>query len=111
MLAALAGIPEALNLAEDHRAMEQLGQGWVAEEAVAMALCAVLRHPDDFKDSVRCAVNHGGDSDTVGSIAGALAGARGGRRALPQRWLERLDGRDALIDLAYRLASARESLR
>jgi ADP-ribosylglycohydrolase len=111
MLDALAAIPEAVEAREDHRAMEQLGQGWVAEEAVAMALCAVLRHPDSFNDAVRCAVNHGGDSDTVGCIAGALAGSRAGCRGLPQEWLNRLAGRERLTELADRLAVARESLR
>jgi ADP-ribosylglycohydrolase len=111
MLEALAAIPEAVEAREDHRAMEQLGQGWVAEEAVAMALCAVLRHPDNFNDAVRCAVNHGGDSDTVGCIAGALAGSRAGYRGLPEEWLNRLAGREKLTDLADRLAVARESLR
>lgn len=40
-------------------------------------------------------VNHGGDADTTGAIAGALAGATYGNKAIPKRWLKALD-RDAV---------------
>lgn len=36
-------------------------------------------------------VNHGGDADTTGAIAGALAGATYGMGAIPRRWLAALD--------------------
>lgn len=111
MVDALERMMEAMPAERDQQAMEQLGQGWVAEEAVAMALCALLRHPVSFEDTVRCAINHGGDSDTVGGIAGALAGARCGAEALPSAWLDHLEARDELVDLADRLAAARETLR
>ena len=96
---------------DDASAMERLGEGWISEEAAAMALAAVLRHPDDFAAAVRCAVNHGGDSDTVGCIAGALAGARLGERGLPPAWLDALERADEIRDLADRLAGARDRLR
>lgn len=36
-------------------------------------------------------VNQGGDADTTGAIAGAIAGAYYGEEQLPARWLRRLD--------------------
>ena len=46
---------------------------------------------DSFEDCVVKTVNRGGDADTTGSIAGAIAGARYGLAAIPQRWLQALD--------------------
>ncbi len=47
---------------------------------------------DNFEDCVVKTVNRGGDADTTGSIAGAIAGARYGLAAIPPRWLQALDG-------------------
>ncbi|MBS1182974.1 MAG: ADP-ribosyl-(dinitrogen reductase) hydrolase [Proteobacteria bacterium] len=44
-----------------------------------------------FEDCLIRAVNHGGDADTTGAIAGALAGATYGINAIPKRWLKALD--------------------
>jgi ADP-ribosyl-[dinitrogen reductase] hydrolase len=44
-----------------------------------------------FEECVVRAVNQGGDADTTGAIAGALAGAYYGPEELPARWLRRLD--------------------
>ncbi len=62
-----------------------------------------FRHYDGFEDVVVAAVNLGGDADTVGAVAGALAGARYGVSAIPERWLSVLNGREELIELADRL--------
>jgi len=44
----------------------------------------------DVEGAVVAAVNQGDDADTTGALVGMLAGARGGTRALPARWLARL---------------------
>ena len=83
--------------------VERLGAGWVAEEALAIAvLCALSAK--DFEHGVRLAVNHGGDSDSTGAIAGNLLGAQLGKSALPPAWLEQLELRDAIEQLAVDLA-------
>ncbi len=56
-----------------------------------------------FEECLVEVVNQGGDADTTGAIAGALAGAHHGLAALPARWLRRLDRRargaiDALLE-------------
>ena len=58
------------------------GRGWVAEEALAMALYACLRFQGNPVKAIYFAVNHGGDSDSVGSIAGNILGAFYGYRYL-----------------------------
>jgi ADP-ribosyl-[dinitrogen reductase] hydrolase len=36
-------------------------------------------------------VNRGGDTDTVGAITGAVAGARVGASQLPDRWMNAIE--------------------
>jgi len=59
----------------DSDCMQSLGEGWVAEETLAMAIFSSLRHIDDVKGCLRCAVNVTGDSDSIGSVAGNILGA------------------------------------
>ena len=83
---------------------DALGLGWVAEEALAVALYCVLATgglatgglatggnavspAEHFRAALRLAVNHSGDSDSTGSIAGNILGALYGEAALPPSWL------------------------
>jgi ADP-ribosyl-[dinitrogen reductase] hydrolase len=50
-----------------------------------------FRSTRSFEECVVAVVNQGGDADTTGAIAGAVAGAYYGPEALPPRWLRRLD--------------------
>lgn len=71
------------------------------------ALYAFLAHAESFEEAVAYAVNLGGDADTLGAMAGALAGAFHGAQAIPRRWLESLEngekGRDYILALAREL--------
>ena len=78
----------------------ELGQGWVAEEALAIGVYCALAAGDDFEAGVRLAVNHGGDSDSTGSIAGNLLGTALGVSAIPPRWLDCLELRTEIEALA-----------
>jgi ADP-ribosylglycohydrolase len=84
-----------------------LGVGGRAVESVPAALWAFLAHPDDPEEAIVTAVGMGGDTDTIGAMAGALVGARCGASALPSRWIEVLEsgpqGKDGLTELADRL--------
>jgi len=95
----LAAVERALDLAVDGAAtperVEALGGGWVAEEALAIALyCALTAR--DFRDGVLQAVNHSGDSDSTGAMTGNLLGAMLGSDAIPAAWLEQLELRDVI---------------
>jgi poly(ADP-ribose) glycohydrolase ARH3 len=61
-----------------------------------------------FKDSIVVAVNCGGDTDTLGAMAGAIAGAYYGYSHIPRQWLMPLEndgkGRDYILSLAEKLA-------
>jgi ADP-ribosylglycohydrolase len=90
----LAGSPVA-----SADAIARLGRGWVAEEALAIAVYACLR-AQTLEEALILAVNHSGDSDSTGAIAGNLMGAWRGVDAIPRRWLERLELRDAIEAVA-----------
>ncbi|MCQ9163259.1 ADP-ribosylglycohydrolase family protein [Arthrobacter sp. STN4] len=89
---------------------DALGLGWVAEEALAVALYAVLATapgavspPEHFLAAVRLAVNHDGDSDSTGSIAGNVLGAFYGEEALPLAWLKLCEDPQLIQHLAGQL--------
>ena len=70
--------------------LETLGGGWVAEEALAIGICCAMV-ANNFADGVLLAVNHSGDSDSTGSIAGNLLGAQLGVASIPTTWLDELE--------------------
>jgi hypothetical protein len=49
------------------------------------------------------AVNHGGDSDSTGAIAGNLLGALLGAAAIPSSWVEELELREVIARIAVDL--------
>jgi ADP-ribosylglycohydrolase len=85
-------------------AVEALGDGWLAEEALAISLYCALVCPDDFASAVLLAVNHGGDSDSTGAITGNLMGALLGDSAIPEHWLADLELRSVIDRVANELA-------
>lgn len=62
---------------------------------------------DSAEAAIVRAVNAGGDTDTIGAIAGAVAGARFGATAIPDRWIEEIEEADQLKRLAQRLLTIR----
>lgn len=57
-----------------------------APESVAFALNVFCKYQDDFRGGVLAAINAGGDTDTTGSMTGALIGARVGIHGIPEEW-------------------------
>ena len=94
----------AVNLAaeniSDLEAIEQIGEGWVAEEALAIAVYCALKHKDDFAAGIRAAVNHSGDSDSTGAIAGNILGTHLGYSKIPHEFIDNLELLDVLSMLA-----------
>jgi ADP-ribosylglycohydrolase len=105
--------------------VRELGGGWVAEEAFAVGLYAALAtaprpdgatragattrsgatsgaaNPEEhFRAAVAVAVNHSGDSDSTGSIAGNILGAFYGEECLPAAWLAELEAPHVIRGMA-----------
>ena len=104
-----AALDAAVELADtaplDGRMLEQLGGGWVGEEALAIAVACVLAEPDP-NQAVLLAVNHSGDSDSTGAIAGNLLGALHGTGPIRDDWCERVEMAEVIADLAKRLVES-----
>ncbi|MBE0650759.1 MAG: ADP-ribosylglycohydrolase family protein [Bacteroidales bacterium] len=71
-------------------ALEKLGQGWIAEEALAISLYASLIYENDFEKGVLFSINHSGDSDSTGSITGNILGLIHGIDKIPPKWIHNL---------------------
>lgn len=84
----------------DLDSIHQLGQGWVGDEALAIAIYCALKHSDDFDRALIAAVNHGGDSDSTGAITGNILGAYLGLSKIPEKYIEKLELVDVLTELA-----------
>ncbi len=91
------------------RAARELGTGIRTADSLPAALWAFLRHAGDPEAAMVEAVSLGGDTDTLGAMTGALAGALHGARTLPARWLDGLergrDGFDGCVELGRALAA------
>jgi ADP-ribosylglycohydrolase len=70
--------------------IESLGGGHVGETALSISVYVALATSDP-NTALLAAVNHGGDSDSTGSVCGNLVGAMYGEHALAPRWLDRLE--------------------
>jgi ADP-ribosylglycohydrolase len=79
--------------------VESLGEGWVAEEALAIGLYCALAG-GDVRTSLVAAVEHRGDSDSTGSICGNLVGAELGIDLVPAAWLAALEGVEVITAVA-----------
>jgi len=99
-------VDRAMSLAElgdpSPEELSTLGEGWVAEETVAIALyCAAS--VDALEDGLALAVLHSGDSDSTGAVTGHLLGTLHGVDAIPGAWLDELELADAVRQVALDL--------
>jgi len=80
-----------------------------AIEAFPSALWAVITNWKNPEQCVIDAVNMGGDTDTIGCIAGAMIGALHGHKWIPARWWSNIEdgkrGRSYCVELAKQLAA------
>ncbi|MFC7402713.1 ADP-ribosylglycohydrolase family protein [Citricoccus sp. GCM10030269] len=93
----------------------ELGAGWVADEALAIAVyCVLVTEPETapepsvhFRTALHLAVNHDGDSDSTAALAGQLLGARYGMEIFVERSVPTWIGeRDVVSEAAERWITA-----
>ena len=95
----------AIQLALSHKildidAIRKLGEGWVAEETLAIAIFCAIKYEHNFEKAMIASVNHSGDSDSTGSVTGNILGAHLGIQAIPQKFLNRLELKDTILEIA-----------
>lgn len=97
-------INRAIVLAEgdgkDIDCIHELGEGWVGDEALAIAIFCALRHHNDFSAGIIAAVNHRGDSDSTGAITGNILGAHLGYAAMEDKWKKDLELSDVILEIS-----------
>ncbi len=86
------------------RAADTLGQSVAVHESLPFALFSFLRHHDSYEDCLFCAILNGGDRDTLGAMACAVAGAYLGLEATPRGWRKKLENHPYVMDLALKLS-------
>ncbi|MGK8523682.1 ADP-ribosylglycohydrolase family protein [Nocardia asteroides] len=101
----VAALTRAVELAElpvSAEQVERVGEGWVAEECLAVAVYCALHaaRTGDVRAALLLSVNHSGDSDSTGAVAGNLIGAVHGVSGLPMEWASAVEGRDVLVQVA-----------
>ena len=80
--------------------IHRLGEGWVGDEAVCIAIYCALRYQLDFSSGIIAAVNHKGDSDSTGAITGNILGAWLGFDAIDDCWKKDLELCDVILEMA-----------
>lgn len=97
-------VRKALSLAESKEpaatVIPYLGQGWVGEETVAIALYCAKKNLNNFEQAVIDAVNHDGDSDSTGSVCGNIIGAIVGYDAIPDYYKQNVELADIILEIA-----------
>lgn len=71
---------------------------------VPVVCYAWYRHFGDFEATLTAVLDCGGDTDTTGAIAGALAGAVTGEQGIPRTWIQGIVDWPRSVNLCYRVA-------
>lgn len=100
-------IDRAISCAENDSSdidnIHMLGEGWVAEETLAIAIYCALKYQDDFSKAIITSVNHKGDSDSTGAVTGNILGAWLGYDAIDENWLKNLELSEVIEEVALDL--------
>jgi len=80
--------------------IHRLGEGWVAEETLAIAIYCSLKYEKDFSKAVITAVNHKGDSDSTGAVTGNIVGLITGYEKIDDKWKQNLELSDVILEMA-----------
>eukprot|EP00112_Aurelia_sp_Birch-Aquarium-sp1_P026543 Seg9470.1 transcript_id=Seg9470.1/GoldUCD/mRNA.D3Y31 product=Poly protein_id=Seg9470.1/GoldUCD/D3Y31 len=81
--------------------VKHLGNGISAQEAVPAAIFSFAHCSESsFIETLLYAISLGGDTDTIGTMAGALAGAHFGFASIPDEWKRVCEGFEDAVEFA-----------
>ena len=86
--------------ASDVDNIEAIGEGWVAEETLAIAVYCAVKYFDNFEKAIIASVNHKGDSDSTRAVTGNILGAVVGYDAIPEFFNTDLELHDVILHVA-----------
>ena len=93
----LWNLQEFMNLEEN----KIKSSGYVVDTLEAAIWCFL--NTDNYKECVLKAVNLGDDTDTVGAVAGGLAGLYYGIDGIPKGWIDIIPKKEWIIELIERM--------
>lgn len=88
------------NNKDDLTNISRIGEGWVAEETLGIALYCSLRYENDFSAGIIAAVNHNGDSDSTGAVTGNILGVINGYSGIEEKWKNNLELSNIILEMA-----------
>lgn len=88
---------------DDLTNIHKIGEGWVAEETLGIAVYCALRYKDDFSKGIIASVNHKGDSDSIGAVTGNILGAYIGYDNIDRKWIDNLELKEVIMEIAIDL--------
>jgi len=83
--------------------IRSLGNRVEALNSVPTAIYCFAKHHESYAKAVLYAISLGGDTDTIGAMTGAVAGAYHGIENIPNAWKQKLERRDYIERLADEL--------
>lgn len=92
-----------LNKDEKRAVIRRLGNTVEAFNSVPTAIYCFTKNSQNYATAVTNAILLGGDTDTIGAMTGAIAGAYHGEAALPQQWTQKLEKKRYINGLAHKL--------
>lgn len=81
--------------------MEDISSTGYVVDTLESAIWALL-NSNSYEDCVLTAVNLGEDCDTIGALAGGLAGIYYGFDKIPKKWVNSIVKKDYIINLCYK---------
>ncbi len=89
----------------DEENIRSLGEGWVAEETIAIAIYCSIKYQDNPIKGIIASVNHNGDSDSTGSLTGQILGAYNGYSSFPKEYIDNLELHEVIEEVATDLST------
>lgn len=93
----------SVNKAAAYDAAQQLGRSITVQESMPFAIFCFINNAEDFVETIGTAISNGGDSNTLGAMAGALSGAYLGIEGIPAAWRAKIENLEIIESLAQRL--------
>ncbi len=101
------GLSYRLRTEQPQEVFIRLGTSYLVYETVPCAFYCFSKHFEEPEKAVIEAANAGGDTDSIACVTGALCGALHGVGSFPQRWINGLENKDLIENLAGGLLETR----
>ncbi|TXT61826.1 MAG: ADP-ribosyl-(Dinitrogen reductase) glycohydrolase [Promethearchaeota archaeon] len=88
----------------------ELGSGVLAHKSVPYVIYSFLRNSSDYKESLLEIILLSRDRDTVGAMLGGVLGSFLGEEKIPHSWIDKLENKDYIVQLAGKLFNIKKEL-